>query len=197
MNYQKIYDLLIESSKNKIKTEGYTEKHHILPRSLGGDDDPSNIIVLSAREHFIAHLLLAKIYGGPMITAAYLMSSRKQCTNRKYDYLRTKFSNRLKEDTQRSLKISKSLTGKSKSKKHKEAYKQSRLLKGGWIVSDLHKSRISNSMIGSKNHMYGKTHNKESRRIISEANRQRITCPHCNKNGGITAMRRWHFDNCK
>lgn len=24
-----------------------------------------------------------------------------------------------------------------------------------------------------------------------------ITCPHCNKIGGKTTMRRWHFDNCK
>ena len=24
-----------------------------------------------------------------------------------------------------------------------------------------------------------------------------ITCPHCNKCGGVSAMKRWHFDNCK
>ena len=61
MNYEKIYNNLIEYRLNN-KYIGYTEKHHILPRSLGGSDDKSNIVELSAREHYICHLLLTKIY---------------------------------------------------------------------------------------------------------------------------------------
>lgn len=37
---------------------GYTEKHHIIPRSLGGSDSPENLAILTAKEHYIAHLLL-------------------------------------------------------------------------------------------------------------------------------------------
>lgn len=39
--------------------DSYHEKHHIMPRCLGGSDEESNLIDLFAREHFIAHKLLA------------------------------------------------------------------------------------------------------------------------------------------
>lgn len=43
---------------------GYTEQHHILPRSLGGTDDSENLVYLTAREHFIVHWLLTKMTAG-------------------------------------------------------------------------------------------------------------------------------------
>lgn len=61
MNYTKIYNNIIN---NRIKYPyiGYTEKHHILPKSLGGSDNKDNLVALTAKEHFICHLLLTKIY---------------------------------------------------------------------------------------------------------------------------------------
>lgn len=61
MNYSKIYFSIIENRKNN-PYEGYVECHHIVPKSLGGTDEKSNLVNLSAREHFICHLLLAKMY---------------------------------------------------------------------------------------------------------------------------------------
>lgn len=61
MDYKRIYDNLIERSRNR-KFDGYSENHHIIPRSLGGNDDKSNLVKLTAREHFICHYLLTKIY---------------------------------------------------------------------------------------------------------------------------------------
>ncbi|NBU99844.1 MAG: HNH endonuclease [Spirochaetia bacterium] len=61
MNYKKIYDQIIERRKNN-PFDGYSESHHIIPRSLGGTNDKSNLVKLSAREHFICHLLLVKIH---------------------------------------------------------------------------------------------------------------------------------------
>lgn len=60
MNYKKIYDQIVQ---NRIKNiaEGYVECHHIIPVSLGGKDVDSNIVKLSAREHFVCHLLLLKM----------------------------------------------------------------------------------------------------------------------------------------
>jgi hypothetical protein len=49
-------------------------KHHILPKSLGGSNDSNNLIVLTEREHYIAHLMLWKAYGGKMAYAFWLMS---------------------------------------------------------------------------------------------------------------------------
>jgi hypothetical protein len=58
MNYQKIYNDLIEKRKKQPYTKGYSEKHHIIPKSLGGSDDKDNLVLLTAKEHYIAHALL-------------------------------------------------------------------------------------------------------------------------------------------
>lgn len=60
--YTKWYFNIINKTDRDII--GYCEIHHILPRSLGGSDDPSNLIKLSAREHFICHWLLSKMTTG-------------------------------------------------------------------------------------------------------------------------------------
>jgi hypothetical protein len=61
MNYKRLYNEIIENRKqNPIK--GYTEKHHIIPRSLNGTDEKENLVNLTAREHFICHYLLTKMY---------------------------------------------------------------------------------------------------------------------------------------
>jgi hypothetical protein len=66
MDYAKIYDKFIADRKSKLKPEGYTERHHIVPRSLGGGNEPENLIDLTTEDHIFAHLLLAKIHGGKM-----------------------------------------------------------------------------------------------------------------------------------
>ena len=61
MNYQKVYNQIIERARGR-ELEGYRERHHILPRSMGGDDSPENLVDLTAREHFVCHWLLTKIH---------------------------------------------------------------------------------------------------------------------------------------
>jgi hypothetical protein len=58
--YTTWYNSLINKAKNRTIT-GYTEKHHIIPRSLGGSNDTCNLVKLTAREHFVCHLLLTKM----------------------------------------------------------------------------------------------------------------------------------------
>jgi hypothetical protein len=60
MNYEKIYNDLIKYRQINILTSGYVEVHHIILRSLGGTNSKSNLVTLSGREHYIAHLLLAR-----------------------------------------------------------------------------------------------------------------------------------------
>lgn len=64
--HRKSYNSLIERAKirglNKNKLEGYYEKHHILPKCLGGTNTKDNLVLLTAREHMIAHMLLQKMY---------------------------------------------------------------------------------------------------------------------------------------
>lgn len=58
--YTKCYTLLTDRAKGR-KLNDYTEKHHIIPKSLGGSDDKENLVDLTAREHFICHWLLIKM----------------------------------------------------------------------------------------------------------------------------------------
>jgi hypothetical protein len=82
MNYFLVYQKLIAKAKARVCPEGYVERHHILPRALGGTDDSSNLVALTAKEHFVAHVLLAKIHGGIMWQAVVLMSGGR---NRYYN----------------------------------------------------------------------------------------------------------------
>lgn len=98
MNYKKIYDALVEKARvrglDKSQHEGYFEIHHINPRCLGGGDDPENLVMLTAREHYVAHLILAKL--NPEVEgltyAAFMMSSESNNNSWNYKYLREKVS---------------------------------------------------------------------------------------------------------
>lgn len=110
MNYENIYIELVNSRKllNRRKSkEQYFEIHHILPTSLGGTNDKSNLVLLTAREHFIAHLLLTKFKTGKdrskMIYALWRLtngqsSSRKPTySSRQYEQARHIFIQMKKE----------------------------------------------------------------------------------------------------
>lgn len=100
MDYQRIYSEFINDRRLKeseLKESGaYFERHHVIPRSLGGDDSDGNLLALTPEDHFFAHILLAKIHGGKMMRALFAMSNfNKGCPNRpnfrkrmQYGYLR-------------------------------------------------------------------------------------------------------------
>ena len=58
--YQNIID--ISKSKYRTKKDSYFESHHIIPKSIGGDNSKDNIVLLTPKEHFICHHLLCFIY---------------------------------------------------------------------------------------------------------------------------------------
>lgn len=62
MNYQRIYDALIIKAQNRELLIPYSENHHIIPECLGGVDNDENKVILTAREHYFAHILLVYIY---------------------------------------------------------------------------------------------------------------------------------------
>ena len=61
--YKKWYTSIVSNAKLRT-INGYKERHHIIPVSLGGSDNKENLVDLTAREHFICHWLLVKIYSG-------------------------------------------------------------------------------------------------------------------------------------
>ena len=60
--YTKTYFAIIEGRKSNPLLIGYTENHHIVPVSLGGSNNKENLVRLSAKEHYICHLLLTKMF---------------------------------------------------------------------------------------------------------------------------------------
>lgn len=88
MNYALHYDRLIARASGRILA-GYRERHHVLPRCMGGDDTKANLVYLTPEEHFVAHQLLVKIHPDikKLANAAVLMA--KHCSgNKAYGWLR-------------------------------------------------------------------------------------------------------------
>ena len=217
MNHKKIYELLIEKAKNRtMNVQIYTETHHIIPRCLGGTEDAFNLVELTGREHFIAHVLLAKIHGGPLIHAAHMMSNMGRYNNRSYAWLREAHAKRISDlmkgkpkseehiknlistmTPERNKKISDALTNIPKTKEAVQNQIESRKNGAGWVCPEWKKEKQAKEMVGQGNPMFGQTHTIAAREKIRQANLQKISCPHCEKSGGISIMKRWHFDNCK
>jgi hypothetical protein len=133
MNYQKIYNQIIERAQTR-KLKGYVEKHHIVPKCIGGLDIKENIVELTAREHFLCHRMLCEIYpkNTKLWYALWLMVIGKNRKNsldsyilssRTYESLKLEFIKRITGIPKPSNKgriitwgdkISKSLKGKPK-----------------------------------------------------------------------------------
>lgn len=109
MNYRHVYMLIIEHAKSEeklgLRKKGngeYYERHHILPRSLFPlwETRESNLVLLTAREHFFCHQLLTKIYpSNEMYAALFFMSSTKEnkIGSKEYNKVREKCSIYYKE----------------------------------------------------------------------------------------------------
>ena len=102
--YTRCYYSIISNAQSRVlSNEVYTERHHIIPKSLGGNNSKNNLVKLTAREHFICHLLLIKMTNGndkmKMAKAAFMFAtsssnqSRYKINSRWYESLKLKSSN--------------------------------------------------------------------------------------------------------
>lgn len=93
--YSRWYYSIINAARARAKI-GYTETHHIIPRSMGGNDTLDNLVELTAREHIICHMLLIKMTSGEhrakLLYAYIRMSGRQIYNNRKYAYFREEYA---------------------------------------------------------------------------------------------------------
>lgn len=162
MNYQKTYNAIIDRAKARlIESEKYYECHHIIPKCMGGSDDPENLVMLTPEEHYLAHQLLMKIYpdNRKLVYAAVMMTvngKNERSNNKLYGWVKRKRSQHgLSEETKRKIgeSNSKALTGRKLSKEHAENVNSA---KTGRKVSDEGRENIRQSKLGEKNPMYGK-----------------------------------------
>ena len=105
--YLNWYNQLVKKAKvrnlTKETSDCYVEIHHIIPRSLGGSNDKENLVVLTAKEHYIAHHLLSKFTTGnqkiKMTMALFCMVTVNECKEaiqnkaRIYEKIRNEYSN--------------------------------------------------------------------------------------------------------
>jgi hypothetical protein len=183
MNYKNIYNKLMIKAKSEIRVKSdtvYYEAHHIKPKSFGGEGDcrntnHSNIVLLTPKEHYIAHLLLVNIYpNSPAMHKAlwnmcnvkkdvrYKPSAKTYCTIRKEYIKNTMGSNNhffgKTHSDESKLKISlkakgrKSFLGRTHSEESKIKMKESHT---GKVTSEETKTKIRLSMSG-RNHYNAK-----------------------------------------
>lgn len=179
MNYKKIYNKIISERRNHPINDEYTEYHHIIPKSLGGSDDKTNLVALTAREHFICHLLLTKMFNErtvewiKMIKAFNRMfySCKRQnrySNNKWYGYLKKNFSEAqsLNQNGSGNSQYGKVWISNIELRQTKSIHKKNlqNYIDDGWIVKRIMK--WDNYVINSKNkYVYDKTdriekHNK-------------------------------------
>jgi len=104
--YYNWYCKIISNARlRSLSTVKYTERHHIIPRSFGGNNKKENIVKLTAREHFICHWLLIKCTTGDlrnkMIQALHIMQCKNsiqsryssKITSKVYSLIRVEYAN--------------------------------------------------------------------------------------------------------
>lgn len=145
MNYLTHYNKLITKARNRILNE-YCEKHHIIPKCIGGNNDPNNIVNLTAEEHFIAHLLLIKIYPDNIKILYAFQMMNVSCKNHKR-------KNKLYGWAKRKLNMSRTGIKRGKYKKsnkiRKKRAKETKVRKPR-ILSESHKAKIGLKIKGRK-----------------------------------------------
>lgn len=204
------YNIILTASLRTIYS-GYTEKHHIIPKSFGGDNSISNIVKLTAREHFICHILLPKMTKGKnkakMIYAARMMCLMENKNQHRYvnSHLYKSVKEQYKQmmighpyfgpftqTKESNLKRSKALKGIKRSPRTIEHAKK--LI---YKRTEKHRKHLSNIRTGVS---WG-THSEETKNQMSERQKgksqPKTECEYC----GIICSKmnygRWHGNKCK
>ena len=161
--YSTWYYNIINKSKNRLLT-GYKEKHHIIPRCMGGKNIKDNLAILTAKEHFIVHMLLCKFTKGQArIKMLYAFNFMSVVKSKYRDYkinskiaqkLRKEFfSNKPRHTIESKLKMSKSRLGVKLSKETRKKVGLAQLGNKkalGLKHTEETKNRIRNANIGNK-----------------------------------------------
>lgn len=146
----------------------YYERHHIIPKCLGGSNAKNNIAKLTAREHYVCHILLTKMfdsgaYKAKMVFA--LMRMRNTSRYHKREYLNSKNFSYVKEI------ISKNMSGKNNPSYGKGLFGKDNPFYGKTHSKEVIEAIRENSRkhsAGSNNPFYGKQHTNETCQRLSQ-----------------------------
>lgn len=160
------YNIVSRAKSRVLEKDTYSERHHIIPKSLGGNNDPSNIVRLTAREHLLCHRLLTKITVGKtrskMIFALWRMmfgsaKHQRSIPSRLYEQTKISMSNAIREQSKQfrhtsesKKKISLSKLGKSRNVTWGQQISKANTGKKKSPLSAETKEKISNALTGKK-----------------------------------------------
>jgi hypothetical protein len=171
MKYEKIYSQIIERAKHRV-LEGYKETHHITPRCMSGTDEKDNLVDLTAREHFICHLLLTRIYPEHkglrlaiwnMRNAKRIYQGRYKPNSRLYEMIRTEYRELIKGENHPSYGRKNSDEVREKmSQIAKKRFENNPGTFKGRTHSEETRKKLSNNMKGKTQSNHQKTRVKES-----------------------------------
>jgi len=190
-------------------------KHHIIPKHIGGTDDPNNLVELTVEEHADAHRLLYEQYGRLQDKRAWLGLAKIMTGEEIIDEIL-----RSPKTEDHKQKIAKALKGRPAP--WAVGNKNAAVLKGRPRTEET-KKKIADSKVGKERpDMFGNNYatalkgrkkTEEHKQAVidalnsqevkdkisaSWANRPKVKCPHCSKEGTQGHnMKRYHFDNCK
>lgn len=163
MNYREFIQFIKDSRPNEYFE--YSERHHILPRCLGGKEDEENLIYLTLKEHFIAHKLLVEENPGEikLVQALWRMANgRKDCTPEDYEYARRKYIESMKGDNNpsKSEEVREKLRGRTPmlGKHHSEETKQR--------MSEIHRDISEDTRIKMRESHLGMRHTEETIELL-------------------------------
>lgn len=202
--YTKIYFNIIKKAKTSLPI-GYTERHHIIPKSLGGNDEKENIVELTAKQHYLCHRLLVKMTSGKNKSKMYYALACMIHNKTPYQdrYLPpSKILIKIKEEWRNSLKGRQSPNlGKSPSIETRNKLREAAKKQKPYIRTEEHKKMMSERLKGriisdeAKRKIGLKSKNRKksdaTRKLLSEVGKGKPS-PHKGKkmyNNGIVQSR--------
>jgi hypothetical protein len=224
MDYRKVYDRIIEKARNESRSKAqkedlnyiYYEAHHIIPVCMGGSGSKldwqwhSNIVLLTAREHFICHWLLARIYPTHVgvVSAFWMMcqrgtkgQSRYRPSSRAFQEAREAKAraNTTKEVIEKIRVKLKGRVSPTKGKKRTAEQVQksvaTRKKNGNNYISEETKLKAVMTRRARGSYIFTQEHIEKLKG--TRGSQAKAVCPYCSKVGGIGGMKRYHFNRCK
>lgn len=172
--YYDWYRSLVDSRK-LLARDGYTEAHHIVPASLGGSNNPENFVKLTAREHFVAHLLLVFCTQGidrKKMLKAFTMMKAKSANQNRCDAVNSRLYEKLK---QQANKARSEYRHSPEAIQAIQAYQKNRPKKP---FTEEHKTKISESKKGKtpwNKGIFGSKASDETKKKMREAHKGRVS----------------------
>jgi hypothetical protein len=190
------YSIIEKAQVRTLDSSVYTERHHIIPKSLGGSNKKENLVVLTAREHFICHWLLTKMTDDARMKRAFWRMLTKSNSLQKRYLPNSKTYNLLRQ------KYGKPNLGKPMSDEAKAKLSASRKGQPTWNKglprTEQEKNNIS---LACKKSIKPPRHpHKESTLkllTLRAQNRIRVVCEHCNTSCQPSNYTRWHGERCR